>query len=114
MDPDGNEGSDEDSADRSFPMPALSAMQSTTHPAQQQQPLPLPPQLPIASSSSGGSSTLMLRSLLTGANVPVVASGAVAPGVVSQTTPVTLEPITASDPSLPPEEEDTGESRMVS
>lgn len=99
MDAEGQDESDDDRDDRSFPMPALSAMQMGGR-----QPQQVLSSLPIVSSSGGP--TLMLRSLLTGANVPVVASGAVAPGVISQTTPVTLEP---TDPALPPDDERTGE-----
>ena len=105
MDHDANDGSDEEHrADRDFPMPALSSIQ--TGGRQQLQPMAI-------RSSSGGTTTLMLRSLLTGANVPVVASGAVAPGVVSQTTPVTLEPVTATESTGPPEDNRAGKTHEL-
>ena len=89
----GEEGG-EDGMDGGFPMPALSSMQSGLGRAQPNQ-------------NGGGSTTLMLRSLLTGANVPAVPGVGVVQGVVSQTSPVTLDPVAAAELN-PPEEDRPG------
>ncbi len=84
----------EDGMDGGFPMPALSSMQSGLGRTQPNQ-------------NGGASTTLMLRSLLTGANVPAVPGVSVVQGVVSRTSPVTLDPTVAAEPN-PPEEDRPG------
>ena len=113
--PDHDGAEDEgNTADGGFPMPTLSTMQTGLRPQQQQAALGVrsgvgggdaATAVAAAAAGVGGApaTTLMLRSLLTGANVPVVANTGVGviQGVVSQTSPVTLEPVTAVDPNAP-------------
>ena len=110
----GDDGDDGTTTGGSFPMPTLSSMQPGLRPQAQQQTSLLQQSNQRGGESvvagAGGSSTLMLRSLLTGANVPVVASAGVVQGVVSQTSPVTLDPVTATDPSTPDGDDRAGEN----
>ena len=116
MDQDGGEdddggggvAGDEEGMDGSFPMPTLSTMQSAVRSQHQQQTT-----VAVGGGGGGGTSTLMLRSLLTGANVPVVANAGVVQGVVSQTSPVTLLPATATDPNTPEKEDRSGKLELT-